>query len=1674
VWSNPFTSSYSTNNADSAQKLVLQSVVDRLSTTPPSSSILSFDSINYIMELNEEIRRFDAAKRIQTFLRPILQEELYWRNFDFNVEDMSITFSDIDIHELDNMFGSEYPSDITGDGPSLITVSLCLATFVLSFLFAYYLTIRALALPSQSKEQRRRDYERRMKNSDKVVDKKTKNLSVQIANDAQSKRAKNLKKFEKMNHYKNLQSQSLPIHFYDEIRSFLIASFYSLPSLKTFSSLSSLYSIEVREFLTSTYTRFLELFNEHSLRIPSLTELFESFSFDLKDLAALKRSRTITDLSEIFTMLATAGLMTITEPKIWGIHLFSLPRVRHEVTLFEIMTSISSYLYYLSLCTFACFTGTGLRAFWSDALENTYEDTYAMLVAKAKMLPTGHLDMDRNLYDQTLNELTEKTVELLITAKGSEKTTLTRYLQTLRGIRVQLIQATKESERPAPFGLSFHGGTSRGKSSNSYAITRFLLASNGFPSTNDYIVTIDDADKFESTVESHHLAYMLDDVGNSKVEYTTENPLARIIRIINNSPATALSPEADKKGKIPMNPAFAVITTNVKTLNAEIYSNEPASITRRMLHIECKVKPQFQQYGNTMLDVTKIDRTELFPTYGLYTVEYSQKNPDAESTGQKGVVPDFHTCTFEGNKLVDIEIGTLLRFLKIESAKHFAQQDDYVNIRRNKDPVVLCACGIPTTVCDTCNILDSQSMSDKFAQVPEAIYTFEAHFIAFLNARIQSFFSTRIGLYVLYYLNAVTVHHMLILSAMYTFILTVIMLACEKLNQGHVLYVPWLRATVLGVIFILTHLIYKLVCFKQHITSRYIIPKPSTIWSSYDQAKKNRIVAALGGMATIIVVAKLFLARRSTIPSHNDPDTEFEVVESAQTSERHRAFWDKTSPLEERKPAAVTRVSATTSSDNLRELAKRKLYNADFQLPNAVQTVITFPLKQDYLLIPNHCVPKKVTRVVLHRGNHRVNATISAATVRRIPGTDFAIWYCPETGTQRDMVQYLPLTYPSDRKSQGWMVSPTQDFMPSHYTPATVRTSHGGTFTGFTSYCEEGTRNGLCGAPIVALTPRPAIIGFHLGGKDKHAGAGLLLQPQVEATIEAMMQSDLSMLASHNHSTIPSSIGGIPVTLGAVHFKSAVADLTGDAVCEVYGDHDKPRATSMSNVVRSAISKDAEEIMGLPAVHGRPYKMNDPMHKEKDLSNKTDPVWDVDHSLLQKAAKDYHVKVFGAIPKSDLANLGKIDLDANLSGLDGEIGINAMNFATSCGFPFKGKKHQFVEESARFIDGITKVRDLDPYIIDLYHEAIAKLSSGERLMTIFKGALKDEATSMDKKKVRVFAACNIVFTLIVRTYFLKLSALIQKHQIPFECAVGVNVAGPDWTELQHAIRKYGADRVIAGDYAAFDGRMPARFMMAAFRLLIDLAEASGNYSEIDLVVMRGIATEISFPIYDHFGTIIGFHGSNPSGHPLTVVINSIVNSLYMRYVYFKIARDDRWLRVPAFDSVVSLLTYGDDNVMSVKRGYKQYNHSRIAQEFASMGITYTMAEKTAESIPYIHADEASFLKHTPVWDEERGLFRAEIELKSIQKMLHCHLKSDVLTREESSVEAMKNVADKFFQFGRSVYTARREELHEVAIATGLKSVLGELKSYDEHLAAYDEKYVLDSQNLSYYGTLRSA
>jgi hypothetical protein len=136
------------------------------------------------------------------------------------------------------------------------------------------------------------------------------------------------------------------------------------------------------------------------------------------------------------------------------------------------------------------------------------------------------------------------------------------------------------------------------------------------------------------------------------------------------------------------------------------------------------------------------------------------------------------------------------------------------------------------------------------------------------------------------------------------------------------------------------------------------------------------------------------------------------------------------------------------------------------------------------------------------------------------------------------------------------------------------------------------------------------------------------------------------------------------------------------------------------------------------------------------------------------------------------------------------------------------------------------------------------------------------------------------------------------------------------------------------------------------------------------------------------------------------------------YAYLKANPDGE---IDSFFENVRLVTYGDDSVLSVNPLCEFYNHTTIQRELAKINITYTMAEKDRESVPFINLSEATFLKRAFVYSNKERIWLAPLEEENIVSSLMVWVSSKNLTPREQAYASMQNSIREFFFHGEQKY-----------------------------------------------------
>lgn len=1255
---------------------------------------------------------------------------------------------------------------------------------------------------------------------------------------------------------------------------------------------------------------------------------------------------------------------------------------------------------------------------YSDNETHLLDMEFSLLASALPLLECGRLDelasrmndvpvpgtkpiVDAADFDNRVDVMISKISYLLKFEKHpAARSALSAKLTVMSKLRTAMILQQRSSPiREKPFCIEIFGGSSVAKTTLCNIFARVLLHANGFASTKDHIVTCNDLDKYQSEYTSSKTAVILDDYGNTRVDHYDVAPTKKIIDFCNNVNLAALNAEVEKKGNVMIRPKLVLLTTNVKGLLAEHFSNEPVSIQRRFeVIVTARLRPDFidpQSGGplkNRMAGVAIPDAWELL----LETVQIVRGKFD------RAELKSVFTETTNGETMPKyVDIFTALDTLKRMSVEHFDTQRTYVSCVEDFFNVDFCQHSMPPDLCREC--LCSKSKDD-----------------------IEMF------------------------------------LDC-KTNPTHVL-TPHAGTE-----------------FDESDADEFIsLAPPGNGVFSYDEEtdtsfvdyfadKRVRTVVGIAALAG--TVSAIYMIYRVYCVMHRTVDVQGDVVSQPIKLDTDVANpWKTVRPVE----LPVSLASKTTTIDDLVSLLSKKIgyvlvRPANTSVERKVSDIV--PMLGDRWLMPWHMVCDTTVCYELEVRTHKNGALgksfkqiVSTREIERITDTDYVIVRLANGGDNYDLSKFLI----EGKVDLGWtrsklyartvlrLADGSTEFETVHvHARQEVETQIGG----YDAYCynyPRATFTGQCMMTLLTDSASPAILGFHLAGLtgETFGAAGVLLRRWFD---EANLRlTNRAPLTCHSSGTFRyEQFGKNFLPSDRIDAKHAslwlTQDLeTGQQPClEVLGAHPQGTTRFKSNVRKSVISDAVAEIMQLPRLHGAPNCAKGWIHWQRDLDLISKPQGLFDPRVLCRAASDLQNKIFAFMDENptSVALIHPYDLDTVLAGVDGITSVDGVDLKTSMGWPLNMAKSNFITPSNRVVENVTRPLDIDPMILEEVERVESILASGERCYTIFRANKKDEATKFTKDKIRTFAGAPYSLTHVTRKFYLPLVRFIQTHWKHMECAVGINAHGVQWNELAEWMLVFGRDRMLAGDFKNYDKCISPTLMTEAFGILISMARKAG-YNATQIAIMEGLATEICYPLYEWDGVFVQAFGSNPSGHPLTVIVNNIANSLYMRYAYYAMYKDEA---VPSFSERVRLMCYGDDNFQNVHPDEKRYNFQTVHEELGKVGILFTPADKSDRIETLITIDQVSFLKRGFLYNEDLQLWMAPLEEASISKSLHnyLHKKGSPTLPTQIAGQVISGAIREYFRYPKEFFEMRRTQLLSIAEQSGVLVYIPNLLTYED-------------------------
>jgi hypothetical protein len=512
---------------------------------------------------------------------------------------------------------------------------------------------------------------------------------------------------------------------------------------------------------------------------------------------------------------------------------------------------------------------------------------------------------------------------------------------------------------------------------------------------------------------------------------------------------------------------------------------------------------------------------------------------------------------------------------------------------------------------------------------------------------------------------------------------------------------------------------------------------------------------------------------------------------------------------------------------------------------------------------------------------------------------------------------------------------------------------------------------GDCGGPVICNESKiiRKICGIHIAGSSDGS----------EAYGQSVTQQDLIDSLNKFSSVIITDLDSLPnfvpreasLQCNVEYCKSELVELLG-LPADTFGfagNCSRVPYTPCKTDIRPSVIHGYTDTLTKPALlYHRDVNL---LHKNVEKCAVNTPF--ISRSEVMRAVDEVKPKLLSGESRRRLARV--LTFEEAVSGSDTSEYTGSINRSTSPGYPWtlerkcgsKGKTQWLGEDSYIF----------DETVRDAVNERIKSAERGIRMPTVWTDTLKDERRPVEKVnalKTRVFSFGPFDYTIAFRMYFLGFIAHIMENRIANEQSIGTNVYSSDWARTFAKLQTRGS-RVFAGDFSTFDGTLNS-CIMSEFAAV---ANAFYDDGPLNAKVREVLMLDVFNSIHLCENVFYTCTHSQPSGNPLTTILNSFYNSVSMRIAFYRVVGNKF-----NFDDHVSMVSYGDDNVVNITDVVSAvFNQETCTQAYASFGMTYTDEAKSGVIVPYRNISEVAYLKRG--FRQEDGYVRAPMSLDTVME-----------------------------------------------------------------------------------------
>nr|UIW13719.1 MAG: polyprotein [stool-associated RNA virus] len=348
---------------------------------------------------------------------------------------------------------------------------------------------------------------------------------------------------------------------------------------------------------------------------------------------------------------------------------------------------------------------------------------------------------------------------------------------------------------------------------------------------------------------------------------------------------------------------------------------------------------------------------------------------------------------------------------------------------------------------------------------------------------------------------------------------------------------------------------------------------------------------------------------------------------------------------------------------------------------------------------------------------------------------------------------------------------------------------------------------------------------------------------------------------------------------------------------------------------------------------------------------------EVDDALLDQCAAELLARYKANVSEVVFRRLSREEAVGGIPGV-----LNSVNFDSSPGYPLclnplgPGKRPYAWKEGE------------ECHITSDFNSAcdsfLKYLLTGERedgdefYWLAFSKAELQKKSKVEEHRTRAIYAGSFIHNTVGRELFGCLLANINNHK--GESFISCNQYSLDLGMMKSYLDevKVTDESYIAGDYKNFDQHYVRKFQLKAYDILWGLMSKNTWVSKTSWD--RFVECEVDSPV--QYGTYrYWFNTQHNSGCLFTTIVNNLVNSMMMRYMFGLVYGHLR------YDTYVRGIFLGDDHVLCVNvNACPDFNQQYLIDNFHKLGQIYTDDQKNVNNVaPYRRFEEITFLGSHP-------------------------------------------------------------------------------------------------------------